>query len=288
MASSDMQDVKRRIKSVTSMEHITNAMKLVSAAKLRKAKAVYEKTSQNFHFIAHSIEEVFKNSSEIPHQYLAGDREIKRTCYIIITGSRGLCGAFNSNVIREAEKHMALQQSSPLLITIGSKGRDHFAKQGYEIYQEYTDPAESIPFLETQKMSRPIIEMFNNGEIDQVVLVYNSYLSQMEHEVKQQVLLPFTIEEDPDIIYHGKEVEYEPSVEAVFNYLVPKYVEIMMYSAIVESATCEHAARRMAMENATDNAREMLDDLSLYYNRARQASITNEIIEIVSGSEALK
>jgi F-type H+-transporting ATPase subunit gamma len=288
MASSDMQDVKRRIRSVTSMEHITNAMKLVSAAKLRKAKAIYENTDENFQYITHSIEEIFNNADEVPRQYLQGSRQIKTTCYIIITGSRGLCGAFNSNVIREAETQMAKDQEEPLLITIGSKGRDYFAKKGCHIYKEYTDPPESIPFLVTQEMSRPIIDMYNEEKIDQIVLIYNSYLSQLEHEVSVKTLLPFAVEQDPDIIRYHKEVEYEPSVEDVFNYLVPKYVEITLYGAIVESATCEHAARRMAMENATDNAREMLDSLSLYYNRARQAAITNEIIEIVSGSEAQK
>ena len=137
-------------------------------------------------------------------------------------------------------------------------------------------------------MSLPIIDMYNKGVIDEVVLIYTSFISSMEQEVKNVTLLPFELEHDPEIIKNTKQVEYEPSVEAVFNYLVPKYVEMMIYSAVVESATCEHAARRMAMENATDNAREMLDKLSLNYNRARQAAITDEIIEIVAGSEAQK
>ena len=146
MASSDMQDVKRRIRSVTSMEHITNAMKLVSAAKLRKAKAIYENTDENFQYITHSIEEIFNNADEVPRQYLQGSRQIKTTCYIIITGSRGLCGAFNSNVIREAETQMAKDQEEPLLITIGSKGRDYFAKKGCYIYKEYRSAGEhSLP-----------------------------------------------------------------------------------------------------------------------------------------------
>ena len=123
-------------------------------------------------------------------------------------------------------------------------------------------------------------------EIDEVVLIYTSFISTMEQEVKNEVILPFAVETDPEFMTANKFVEYEPSVEAVFNYLVPKYVETKIYSAVVESATCEHAARRMAMENATDNAREMLDDLNLNYNRARQSAITDEIIEIVAGSEA--
>ena len=128
--------------------------------------------------------------------------------------------------------------------------------------------------------------MYNNKEIDEVVLIYTAFISSLEQEVRNVTLLPFEIENDPDFERTYNSMEYEPSVEEVFNYLVPKYVETMIYSAVVESATCEHAARRMAMENATDNAREMLDDLNLTYNRARQSAITDEIIEIVAGSEA--
>ncbi len=288
MASSDMQDVKRRIKSVTSMEHITNAMKLVSAAKLRRAKATFEKTNEYFHFITQSIAEVFNNASEVPDKYMIGNREIVNTCYIIVTSCRGLCGSFNSNIIKEAEAEMKSDPEKPVIVAIGTKGRDYFAKRNYEIKNEYLAPPENISFLETKQISEPIIEMYNSGEIDEVVLIYTSYVSTLEQRVKNVTLLPFEMEKDPDIMRHGKEVEYEPSVEEVFNYLVPKYVEIMIYGAVVESATCEHAARRMAMENATDNARDMLSDLSLFYNRARQSAITDEIIEIVAGSEAQK
>ncbi|MCQ4638045.1 ATP synthase F1 subunit gamma [Anaerovorax odorimutans] len=288
MATSSMQDIKRRIKSVNSTEHITNAMKLVSAGKLRKAKATFEKTNENFHYITHSIAEIFNNSSEVPKQYLLGNREIKTTCYIIVTSCKGLCGGFNSNIIKEAEREILADWEKPLIVAIGSRGKEYFEKRGYEIYSEYLAPPESISFLETQKMSKPIIEMYNEGKIDEVVLIYTSFISSLEQEVKNVTLLPFDIENDPEIMKLDKTVEYEPSVEAVFNYLVPKYVEMMIYAAVVESATCEHAARRMAMESATDNAREMLDSLSLYYNRARQSAITDEIIEIVAGSEAQK
>lgn len=283
-----MQDIKRRIRSVTSTEHITNAMKLVSAGKLRKAKATFEKTNENFHYITHSIAEIFNNSAEVPKEYLLGNREIKTTCYIIVTSCKGLCGGFNGNVIKAAEKEIEADWEKPVIIAIGSKGKEYFEKRGYDIHSEYLAPPENISFLETQEMSKPIIEMYNSGKIDEVMLIYTSFISSLEQEVKTVTLLPFDIEHDPDIIQMEKEVEYEPSVEAVFNYLVPKYVEMMIYAAVVESATCEHAARRMAMENATDNAREMLDNLSLNYNRARQSAITDEIIEIVAGSEAQK
>ncbi len=286
MAASNMQDIKRRIKSINSIEHITSAMKMVSAAKLRRAKATFEKTTEYFHFITDSIAEIFNNASEVPNKYLEGSREINRTCYIIITSCKGLCGSFNSNVIRAAVREIGQEQ--PVIVAVGTRGRDYFRKRGKEIVAEYLAPPESISFLETREISKPIIELYDNGEIDRVVLVYTSFVNNLEQQVKTVQLLPFKIEKNPEVLRVEREVEYEPSVEEVFNYLVPKYVEIVVFGAIIESATCEHAARRMAMESATDNAREMLGDLSLYYNRARQAAITNEIIEVVSGSEAQK
>ena len=283
-----MQDVKRRIKSVTSMEHITNAMKLVSAAKLRRAKATFEQTNKQLHFITDTIGEIFTSTTNIPEEYLEGNREIKNTCYIILTSSKGLCGGFNSNVIRKAEESMAVRKSAAKVVAVGSKGRDYFAKEGIEIIGDYEDPPETISFLATQQLSRPIIKMYEDGEIDEVVLVYTAYLSTLDQQATAIRMLPFKPETNSNVMMHDKDIEYGPSMEAVFNYLVPKYVETMVYNAIVESATCEHAARRMAMENATDNARDMLQELSLNYNRARQAAITNQLIEIVSGSEAQK
>lgn len=288
MASNSMQDIKRRIKSVTSTEHITSAMKLVSAAKLKRAKSTFEKTTEYFHYITESIQDIFNNASEIPEHYLLGSREIKKTCYIIITSSRGLCGGFNANVIKEAARNLENDPERPVIVAVGTKGKEYFERRGYEIYSEYSAPPESISFLESHEISKPIIDMYNDGTIDEVVMVYTSFKNAMEQEVKYERLLPFEASFDPEVIKHEMEVEYEPSIEAVFNYLVPKYVEIKVFGAVVESATCEHAARRMAMENATDNAREMLDNLSLYYNRARQAVITDEIIEVVAGAEAQK
>jgi len=288
MAASNMRDIKRRIKSVNSMEHITNAMKLVSAAKLRRAKNTFEKTREYFHYVTESIEEIFNNANEVPSHYLKGNREIKNTCYIIMTSSRGLCGSFNINVIKEAAKEIADNPEKPVIVAVGTKGKEYFQKRGYDIHGEYLLPPESISFLETHEISKPIIDMYNAGKIDEVIMISTSFASALEQRVVKTTLLPFDIQRDPDIPKHEQQVDYEPSVGEVFNYLVPKYVEIMIYGAIVESATCEHAARRMAMENATENAREMIGELTLFYNRTRQAAITNEISEIVGGAEALK
>lgn len=290
MASSgNMQDIKRRIRSVTSIEHITNAMKLVSAAKLRRAKTTFEKTQEYFHYVTEAIQEIFNNGSDLPYKYLKHDeREIKTTCYVIITSNRGLAGSFNANVIKAAEEEIQQDWEKPYIVAIGSKGEDYFLKRGYEIAADYLRPPENISFLETQEISKPIIDLYEEGKIDEVIMIYTSFVSTLEQRVVEKTLLPFEIEVDPEMPPLEREVEYEPSMDEVFNYLIPKYVEIMIYGAIVESATCEHAARRMAMENATDNANEAIADLNLTFNRARQSAITNEITEIVSGADALK
>jgi F-type H+-transporting ATPase subunit gamma len=283
-----MQDIKRRVKSVTNIEHITNAMKLVSAAKLRRAKTTFEKTGEYLHFVTESIEDIFNNSADIPKKYLEGNRDIKTTCYIVITSSRGLCGSFNSNVIKQADAEIKADPERPEIVAIGVKGRDYFRKEGYDICSEYMLPPENISFIETHDISVPVLNDYVDGKIDEVVMIYTSFVSTLEQRVKTVRLLPFEIKRNLDVMPMEKQVDYEPSTEEVFNYLVPKYVEIMIYSAIVESATCEHAARRMAMENATENANNMIADLTLFYNRARQAAITSEITEIVSGADALK
>ncbi|HZK02189.1 MAG TPA: ATP synthase F1 subunit gamma [Anaerovoracaceae bacterium] len=289
MAGSSMREIKRRIHGITSMEHITNAMRLVSAAKLRRAKRIFEKGRQNFHFITETIEEVFYNTEDVPRLYLRGDREINRTAYIVVTSCRGLCGSFNSNVIKHTNKLIEEDNSSgePLIVAIGSKGRDHFIKRDFDIISEYCLPPEDITFTETQEISQPLVEMYEKGEIDRIVLVSTSFVNSLEQQVYNETILPIEVKGEPYAHKIYNDIEYEPSVEDVFNYLIPKYAEIMIYNAIVESATCEHAARRMAMESATDNANEMIANLTLTYNRTRQAAITNEISEIVGGAEAL-
>jgi F-type H+-transporting ATPase subunit gamma len=283
-----MQDIKRRVKSVTNIEHITNAMKLVSAAKLRRAKTTFERTGEYLHFVTESIEDIFNSSADIPKKYLEGNREIKTTCYIVITSNRGLCGSFNSNVIKQADAEIKADPERPEIVAVGSRGRDYFRKAGYDICSEYMSPPENISFIETHDISVPVLNDYVEGKIDEVVMIYTSFVSTLEQRVKTVRLLPFEIKRNLELTPMEKQVDYEPSTEEVFNYLVPKYVEIMIYSAIVESATCEYAARRMAMENATENANNMIADLTLFYNRARQAAITSEITEIVSGADALK
>ena len=286
MAKQSMQDIKRRIKSVSSTERITNSMKLISAGKLRKARKLYEETHENSLFITKTISELFQTSDDIPTKYLDNSRKQEKTAYIVITSSKGLCGGFNTNVLKRAQEVIDSENRSPHIIAIGGKGLEYFEKRGYDIYSSYLAAPETISFLESEEISGPLIKMFDEGRINKVVLIYTAFVNAMEQKVTEKTLLPFRIEEEKTVSGASQKTEYEPSAEVVFNYLIPKYVEMELYASVIESATCEHAARRTAMESATDNAREMLNMLNLNYNRARQAAITDQIIEIVAGAEA--
>lgn len=288
MAKQSMQDIKRRIKSVSSTERITNSMKLISAGKLRKARKLFEETHENALFITETIRNLMGSSIDIPTKYLESGRNQDKALYIVVTSSKGLCGGFNTNVLKWVQGKIDGENNTPYIVAIGGKGLEYFEKQGYDTYSSYLSPPESISFLETEELSRPIIQLFEEGGIDRVILVYTEFVNAMEQRVTEKTLLPFHMEIEPedDSLRADQITEYEPSAEEVFNYLIPKYVEMELYASVIESATCEHAARRMAMESATDNARGLLKGLNLSYNRARQAAITDQIIEIVAGAEA--
>lgn len=286
-----MQEIKRRIKSIGSTERITNAMQLVSAAKLRKSRKKFENAKTYLYSLIETIGDLFETAEDVPTEFLAGSREIKTKCCIVITSSNGFCGSFNSSVIRAAEKYLETfrdNEHKVKLITVGSKGRDYFTHHGYEIFMQHDAPADTVTFDETVSIAVPVIDMYEKGEIDEVDIIYTSYVNPLKQEVVVKKLLPFdkAIVKSSENTIHT--IEYGPSVEEVFNYLVPKYFELVVYSTCIESAACENAARRMAMENAHNNASDMLDDLNVQYNRARQTEITNEIIEIVAGSQAQK
>ncbi len=291
--SESMQDIKRHIKSISSTEHITNAMKLVASAEFRKSKLLFDRTNQYLGHVTRSIAELFeKLEDEDAEKYLMETRQVKNVCYIVITSNKGLCGAYNTNVIKRAEEELAACDKPFKLVTIGQKGRDYFQKRGYEIFEEYLGAPGGITFPEAKALARPIIKMFDDGEIDEIVLVYTKFVNTMHQEVTTKVLLPmdpFEIaskhEVDSKILH---QIEFGPSEEAVLDYLIPEYVLLELYRAMIESSVCELIGRKVAMENATNNAQEMLDKLSLQYNRARQSAITNELIEIVAGADALK
>lgn len=287
------REIKRRIKSVNSTKQITKAMELVSSAKLRRARERLDKTRPYFNTVKNTINEILADSKDIKSIYFEGAREIKKSCYIVITADRGLCGGYNTNVIKESLMSMHDKEETSV-IAIGQKGRDFFKKRGYNLEGEYTNILETISFKEAKQISALVMQLYKQEMIDEVYLVYTSFLSTISHKTECIRLLPLTeIEgEREDEKEKGEGVfeyiSYEPSPNALFEYLVPQYVESLIFGGLVESAASEQGARRIAMENATDNAIEMIEQLTLNYNRARQAAITQEIAEIVGGAEALK
>lgn len=285
-----MRGIKRRIKSVNSTKQITKAMELVSSAKLRKARERLDKTRPYFNTIGKTVQEIISSTRGIQHEFLK-TREVKKTAYIVITGDGGLCGGYNTNVIKNAIFHME-EKERVSVIAIGQKGRDFFRKRGYDLDGEFIHISENPSFTDAQNIGKLAIELYRQELVDEVYLVYTEFLSTINQKPKTMKLLPIeaTAEEVVEVKRNDDEefMSYEPSPEAVLSFLVPKYIESMIYGALIESATSLQGARRVAMESATDNASEMIDDLQLQYNRARQATITQEIAEIVGGAEALK
>lgn len=286
MAGLGMRDIKRRIKSVNNIKQITKAMELVSSAKLKRAREELEKTKPYFNALEKTIQDIFTNTKGIEHQLING-RKVKKSLYVVITGERGLCGGYNTNVIRKAVNHMATQGDSTV-IALGAKGREYFKRNGYSLEGDLEAPGDLPTYGTARSITSLLLELYRQELVDQVYLVYTEFVSMMNQTPKIIKLLPLEVKEGHESKGSETLTLYEPSPEAVLDYLVPKYLEGMIYGALIESSTSEQAATRIAMENATDNAEEMIDDLKLKYNRARQASITQEITEIVGGAEALK
>lgn len=285
-----MRDIKRRIKSVNSTKQITKAMELVSSAKLRKARLRLEKSRPYFLKIRDTVEELVASAKGVKHEFL-NPREVNKSLYIIIAGDRGLAGGYNTNAIKKGLAQIE-DKSKATIIAVGQKSRDFFHKRNYHLSGEFTHISENPSISDAQIISDISIDLFNKGEVDEVYLIYTEFVSTISHKPRAIKILPLDldIEEKEDSASDEEEefMEFLPSVEGFLNYLVPKYIQSVIYGALIESGTSEQGARRVAMESATDNALDMIDKLQLQYNRARQASITQEIAEIVGGAEALK
>jgi len=280
-----MQDIKRRIRSVDSTKQITKAMELVSSAKLRRARQRVEENRPYFEKIEETIQGILPHTRELKNSYI-DQREVKKTGYIVITGDRGLCGGYNTNAIKKALNHMEDREVS--VIAIGQKGVNFFRKKGYDLDGEFVSISEKPMFSDAKSIGKLAMELYQNEMIDEVNLVYTEFVSTINHKPRLIKLLPLDQKEIPEEMEEERDevMTYEPSAEEVLEYLIPKYVESMIYGALIDASASEQGARRVAMESATDNAEEMIDDLNLKYNRARQASITQEISEIVGGAEA--
>jgi len=280
------QDIKRRIKSISNTRQLTRAMKMVSAAKLRRAQERIFAARP----YAEGTEKVLKNlaaragDESSPLLQVHGD---SRVAIVLVTADKGLCGAFNSSIIRQAENlAKSLDGKEVTFNTIGRKGRAYFQRRGYTITNEWEEVFRDISFSLVQKISSTIIKLYVDQEVDQIYLVYNRFKSAMQSiPVKRQLLPVKPVEFAPG--EYPEEYLYEPAADALLAELLPHYVEVEVYRAMLESVAAEHAARMTAMDSATNNAGDLIDSLTLTMNRARQASITTEIIEVVSGAQAM-
>jgi F-type H+-transporting ATPase subunit alpha len=278
-----MRDIKRRIKSVNSTQQITKAMNLVASSKLTRARNRLNDKKPYYNETRNAIADIVSGSKGISHPFLE-EREVKNTAVIVLAGDRGLCGGYNINVCKAALERVNASEN-PKLITIGSKSKEFFRTRA-DIISSYTGISEKPSYEDALKIAGEALKLFTSGEADEVYLAYTEFISTLSSVPKLIKILPVDVNE------FKKEEEssssavtlYEPDEEAVLDYVIPKYVNTVIFGALVESAVCELGARMTAMDSATENAAEMIDSLNLLYNRARQGAITQEITEIVGGS----
>ena len=282
MAGASMKDIKTRIKSVQSTMQITKAMELVASSKLRKAKERQERLRPYHEELAHALSEIEANTNDFSSVYQK-KREIRKTCIIVIAGDRGLAGGYNGNIFKMVAG-LELNPENVCIIPIGKRSVDYFERRGYEILTKAFAEAAGVSVSDCFVISRLITEGFAKEKFDRVVIVYTKLYSLLSQVPEEMELLPLTSAAEKK---EGVQelVLYEPSADTVYNSIVPSYIAGMIYSAMCESVASELAARRTAMDAASKNASEMIDDLSLRFNRARQCAITQEITEIVAGAE---
>ncbi|GMQ64264.1 ATP synthase F1 subunit gamma [Vallitalea maricola] len=281
-----MRDIKLRRNSIQSTQKITKAMKLVATSKLQKAKTRAAQSRPFFDKMRETIGSILDKSNTVNHPYLT-QREVKNRGYIVITSNKGLAGGYNSNVVKLVMKNS--EPGNSKIVAVGKRGADNFRRNGYEILEQYNDVIEQPIYKDAILIGEKMLKMYTEGIIDEVYIAYTSFVSALTQEAELIKVLPVDTEEFKGTGEKSSDMmTYEPSPEEVLEQVIPKYINSIIFGALRESVASEHGARMTAMDSATNNATEMIDDLSLEYNRARQASITQELSEIVGGAEALK
>ena len=280
----NLKDIRDRIKSVKSIQKVTKAMKMVAAAKMRRAQERMEESRPYSNSLAEVIQHLLPDIDRdtLP---LLDVRDIKRKAYVVVSADRGLAGAFNTNLLKVAQKEInSFGKQKVDLFCIGKKARDHFKRREYNIINSHVDFWADMEFNSAITIGRSIIDHFTNGKVDEIHVVYNYFINVGQQEVKSEVLLPLVYEEKNGVTHDRL---YEPSKEELVSSLIPRHLNVQMWKYLLESYASEQAARMLSMENATTNAQDMIKDLTLEFNKARQAAITTEMLEIVSGAEAL-
>ena len=284
--AANMKAVKLRMKSIQSTMQITKAMELVASSKLRKAKERADASRPYFHTLENTLKQIAAGNTDLSSVYTKKSKS-EKWCYVVIAGDRGLAGGYNSNLFKEMESETAGKDYC--VLPIGKKAVEYFRQRGIEALTEQFAEAGSISVADCFEMANMLCTEFRKGTFGHIELCYTVFNSMLSQQPEVFSMLPMTDirEESGGKIETKNLILYEPDGETVFDAIVPEYLAGLVYGGICESTASELAARRMAMDAATSNAEEMIDQLNLYYNRARQASITQEITEIVAGAEGL-
>jgi F-type H+-transporting ATPase subunit gamma len=290
-----LKEVRNRINSVRSTQQITKAMKMVSAAKLRKAQDKSIQMRPYSKRLGDILTNVLSNSELGNLGTYTQERPVNNILIIAVTSDRGLCGGFNSNIIKSilsllndkyADQH---HKGKVSILTIGKKGRDYFKRRNFKLIETYTELFSKLSFDSAKHAAEYVMQSFANQEFDEVVIIYNEFKNVATQIIRQEQMLPLQLSKSNDKQKGANKADYiyEPEKEQIIAELLPKTLKVQLYRSLLESNASEHGARMTAMDKATDNAGELLKELKLTYNRTRQAAITKEILEIVGGAEAL-
>jgi len=286
-----MREIKRRKGSISNISQITKAMKLVSTVKFQKAKSNAEDSKPYFEKMYQTVASILAKTENVTHPYLSPGTSAKKAV-ITITSNRGLAGGYNANVVKLITGS-GFATEDVMIYAVGRKGKDALVRRGYEVKKDYSDAINAPLYRDAQDIGKDVLEAFRNNEIGEIYLAYTGFKNTVTHVPKMIRLLPVEEIKDKTEGVENKSdgpqvlMNYEPDPEEALTAIIPKYICSLIYGALKESVASENGARMTAMDNATNNAEEMIDELTLSFNRARQGAITQEITEIVSGSEAL-
>jgi F-type H+-transporting ATPase subunit gamma len=289
-----LREIKGRINSIKNTEKITRAMKMVAAVKFRKAQENVVAARPYARKLGEILRSLIPAIDTVDNELLK-EREVKKVCLVVVTSDRGFAGPFNTNLIREAakiiiEKYNDFYVSHDLtLITVGKKSFDYFSKREYDIFAKYVGVFDRLEFTSAKKIIADILDGYTTRNFDKVIIVYNEFKSASQAQITEEQFLPIhSIDNSQPEIAKVSDFIAEPDVKSIIDYMLPKHLNTQIWRIMLESYASEQAARMLAMDSATNNANELIKTLQLHYNKARQAAITKELLEIVSGAEALK
>ena len=281
-----MREIKRRKGSIASTQQITKAMKLVSTVKLQRAKGKAESTKSYFNWMYDTVATMLSKSDNIDHPYLKSGASPKKAV-ITITSNRGLAGGYNNNIVKLITGEEAFDTENTEIYALGKKGRDSLALKGYTIASDDSEVMNGPVYADAKELSQLLLERFEKGEIGEIYLAYTVFKNTVTHVPTMMKLLPVEIDTEEAAEDDNIPMNYAPNEEEVLGMIIPKYITSLIYGAMMEAVASENGARMQAMDSATGNAEEMIQKLSLDYNRARQGSITQELTEIIAGAQAI-